>query len=200
LEYKRQIKITKEASLRVHLDNMKEPEIYRWLSPSDNFSTIITLIQDTLNITCTTPTNISKALTDAHYPAYYDIPLSPLTFDLPTNFEVTPSDVSMAPMNASQTSPGPDNFPYKLLYFLHLNYPTILPNLYTLSLSSASIPKKWKIANGILLKKPKKDISLPKSYRIIPLLSTLSKTLERIIQRRLLRNNLPTSIRMYPSI
>jgi hypothetical protein len=37
LEYKRQIKITKEASLRIHLDNMEEPEIYRWLSPSDNF-------------------------------------------------------------------------------------------------------------------------------------------------------------------
>jgi hypothetical protein len=43
--------------------------------------------------------------------------------------------------------------------------------------------------NGILLKKPKKDISLPKSYRIISLLLTLSKTLERINQRRLLQNH-----------
>jgi hypothetical protein len=54
----------------------------------------------------------------------YDIPLSPLTFDLLTNFDVTPSDVSTALMNVSQTAPGLDNFPYKLLYFLHLNYPS----------------------------------------------------------------------------
>jgi hypothetical protein len=133
LEYKRQIKLTKEAGFRVHLDNMEEPEIYRWLSPSDNFPTIITPIQDSLNITCTTPTDISKAIIDAHYPAYYDIPLPPLTFDLPTNFEVTPRDGSTALMNVSQTVPGLDNFPYKLLHFLHLNYPTILPNLYTLT-------------------------------------------------------------------
>jgi hypothetical protein len=106
--------------LRVHLDNMEEPEIYRWLSPSDNFSTIITPIQDSPNITCTTPTDISKAIINAHYPAYYDIPLLPLTFDLLTNFEVTPSDVSSALMNASQTAPGLDNFPYKLLHFLHV--------------------------------------------------------------------------------
>jgi hypothetical protein len=104
LEYKRQIKITKEASLRVHLDNMEEPEIYRWLSPSDNFPTIITPIQDSLNITCTTPTDISKVIIGAHYPACYDIPLPPLTFDLPTNFEVTSSDVSTALMNVSQTA------------------------------------------------------------------------------------------------
>jgi hypothetical protein len=43
---------------------MEEPEIYRWLSPSDNFSTIITPIQDSLNITCITPVNISKAIID----------------------------------------------------------------------------------------------------------------------------------------
>jgi hypothetical protein len=75
LEYKRQIKITKEASLQVHLDNMEESEIYRWLSPSNHFSTIIIPIQDSLNITCSTPTDISKAIIGVHYLAYYDIPL-----------------------------------------------------------------------------------------------------------------------------
>jgi hypothetical protein len=172
--------------LRVHLDNMEELEIYCWLSSSDNFLTIITPIQDSLNITCTTPADISKTIIDAHYPAYYEIPLPPLTYDLLTNFEVIPSNVSTALMNVSQTALGLDNFLYKLLYFLHLNYPSILPNLYTLSLSSASIPQKLKIVNGILLKKLRKDISLPKSYRIVSLLSTLSKTLERIIQHQLL--------------
>jgi hypothetical protein len=81
---------------------------------------------------------------DAHYPAHYDILLPFLTFDLPTNFEVTTSEVST---NVSQTAPGLDNFPYKLLYFLHLNYPTILPNLYMLSLSSASIPSDAHVPN-----------------------------------------------------
>jgi hypothetical protein len=128
--------------LRVHLDNMEEPEIFCWLSPSDNFSTIITPIQDSLNITYTTPTDINKAIIDADYQAYYDIPLPPLIFDIPTNFEVPPSNISTALMNVSQTAPGLDSFPYKLLYFLHLNYPTILPNLYTFSLSLASISQK----------------------------------------------------------
>jgi hypothetical protein len=175
--------------LWVHLDNIEEPDLYCWLSPSDNFLTIITPIQDSLNISCTTPMDISKAIIDADYPAYYDIPLPPLTFSLPSNFEVTPTDVSITLMNISQTALGLDNFPYKLLCFLHLNYPTILPNLYTLSLSLASILQKWKIADRILLKKPKNDIILPKSYRIISLLSTLSKTLEKIIQCQLLQNH-----------
>jgi hypothetical protein len=145
LEYKRQIKITKEASLRVHLDNMEEPEIYRWLTSPDNFPTIITPIQDSLNITCTTLMDISKAIIDAHYPAYYDIPLPPLTFDLPTNFEVILNHVSTALMNVSQTALGLDDFPYKLLHFLHLNYPTILPNLLHPLLVQQLFPKNGKL-------------------------------------------------------
>jgi hypothetical protein len=126
---------------------MEVPEIHSWLSPSDSFITILIPIQDSLNNTSTTPTDISKAIMDAYYPAYYDIPLPSLTFNLPTNFEVITSDVSTALMNASQIALGLDNFPYKLLYFLHLNRPTILPNRCTLSLSSVSIPQKWKTAN-----------------------------------------------------
>jgi hypothetical protein len=145
LEYKRQIKITKEASLRVHLDNMEEPEIYRWLSLSDSFTAITTPIQDTPNNTCTTPTDINKEIMDAHYPAYYDIPLPSLTFDLPANSEVKTSDISTARMDVSQTAPGLDNFPYKLLYFLHLNYPTILPDPIRSHLVQHLFPKNGKL-------------------------------------------------------
>jgi hypothetical protein len=105
---------------------MEEPEIYRWLSPSDSFTTIITPIKDTLNNTCTTPTDISKAITDAHYPAYCDTPLPPLTFDLPTNFEATTSGVSTALMNVSQTTPGLDNFPISCYIFFIIILPFFL--------------------------------------------------------------------------
>ena len=47
-------------------------------------------------------------------------------------------------------------------------------------------PRKFKEANTIILKKPKKkDYSDPKSYRPIALLDTLGKALETIISRRL---------------
>ena len=40
-------------------------------------------------------------------------------------------------------------------------------------------------ATGIILKKPNRDTSLPKSYRIISLLNCLGKISKKIIARRL---------------
>ncbi|KAF7568870.1 hypothetical protein PtrM4_112850 [Pyrenophora tritici-repentis] len=45
---------------------------------------------------------------------------------------------------------------------------------------------RWKAATGAILKKPPKlDYSLPKAYRVITLLNSLGKVLERIIAKRL---------------
>ena len=47
-------------------------------------------------------------------------------------------------------------------------------------------PRRFKEANTIILKKPKKaDYSEPKSYRPIALLDTIGKALETVISKRL---------------
>src|SRR5436189_6018128 len=46
-------------------------------------------------------------------------------------------------------------------------------------------PICWREATGIILKKPNRDASLPKSYRVISLLNCLGKISEKIIARRL---------------
>jgi hypothetical protein len=140
---------SQEANLQIYLYNMEELEVYRWLGPSDNFTTTISPIQDSLNNACTTPMGISKSIVDAHYPANYDIPLLPLTFDLPANFEIISSDAPTTLMNVSQTAPGLDNFPYKLLYFftliILLFFPIFIHSHLVLHLSPPPPKKKVKV-------------------------------------------------------
>ena len=46
-------------------------------------------------------------------------------------------------------------------------------------------PICWREATGVVLKKPKRNASLPKFYRIISLLNCLGKIAEKIIAKRL---------------
>ena len=46
-------------------------------------------------------------------------------------------------------------------------------------------PICWREATGVILKKPNRNASIPKSYRIIFLLNCLGKIFEKIIARRL---------------
>jgi len=58
--------------------------------------------------------------------------------------------------------------------------------LYNESLDKAYIPKAWKEAKLVAIRKPgKPDYTVPKAYRPISLLSTLSKGLESILAKRL---------------
>ena len=71
--------------------------------------------------------------------------------------------------------------------------------LYHCSLTTGYVPKKWKTAKIIPLRKPgKPDYTAPKAYRPISLLLTLSKGLEKLVANRLSfwaesRNLLPTN-------
>ena len=62
--------------------------------------------------------------------------------------------------------------------------PYLLP-LLSASLRLQSIPSEWKSAMVVAVPKPGGDVSLPKGYRPISLLSCLSKVLERIVTVRL---------------
>ena len=46
-------------------------------------------------------------------------------------------------------------------------------------------PKCWKEAVGVILKKPNRKATIPKSYRVVSLLNCLGKVAEKIIAARL---------------
>ena len=57
--------------------------------------------------------------------------------------------------------------------------------LFQTSLDTGTLPRQWKIAKIILLKKPNKDdYSLAKARRLISLLSTLGALLEAVVAER----------------
>jgi len=72
-----------------------------------------------------------------------------------------------------------------MLLKLHLNTITHFTSLLNRIFLSSEFPSSWKLAVIIPLLKPFKDPSNPSSYRPISLLSTLSKILERILNKRL---------------
>jgi hypothetical protein len=68
-------------------------------------------------------------------------------------------------------------------------WPTLkhhITKLFQLSINKASIPREWKTAKIIPLRKPKKpDYTLAKAYRPISLLNTLGKMLEALVAERI---------------
>ena len=109
---------------------------------------------------------------------------------------ITTKEVKIHMKQLRNSSTGSDNIHNRCLK----NYSELLvqhlTNLFNAILEQGYIPKRWKMANIILLLKPKKDKQHPSSYRPISLLSCLGKLLEKIIKQRLMlelnrRNILP---------
>jgi len=101
---------------------------------------------------------------------------------------LTTDEIAMALSKCSPTSaPGPDGIPYSIwkqvnkinpAILLHILSPLVLPGYHPASLKSS---------NGVVLDKPgKPSYKSPSSFRIIVLIRTISKVLERIIAARLL--------------
>ena len=57
--------------------------------------------------------------------------------------------------------------------------------LYKALIESGYHPKCWKEAIGVILKKPNRKATIPKSYKVISLLNCLGKVAEKIIATRL---------------
>ena len=135
----------------------------------------------------TSPDEINSALL-AHF-----FPPKPLPF-VPSILRphkgcdpLLPSEISAALRKCSSASaPGRDTIPYSVWKRVHLTAPRILTDLLGPLLKSAYHPPSLKKANGIVLDKPGKPAyDLPASFRIIVLLQTVSKILERVVASRL---------------
>lgn len=100
---------------------------------------------------------------------------------------VSQEEIKLALSRSSNTSAaGPDHIPYGVWKKVNAMNPTLLSTLLSPLLLYGFHPPSLKRANGIVLSKPgKPDYSTPASFRVIVLLETVSKILERIVAMRL---------------
>src|SRR5437879_486856 len=98
-----------------------------------------------------------------------------------------PSEITTVLRKCSPSSaPGPDSIPYLVSKIVHLTAPHLLTELLNPPLQFGYHPASLKKANGLVLDKPgKPSYDSPASFRIIVLLQTISKILERIVAYRL---------------
>ena len=100
--------------------------------------------------------------------------------------------------SAHDTATGPDDVHYQLLKHLPDSSLAILLNIFNQIWTTGNFPPAWQQAIVISLPKPGKDHSDPNNYRPIALTSCLCKTMERMVNSRLVyyleANNLITNI------
>ena len=80
---------------------------------------------------------------------------------------------------------GPDKINNKIIKHLKPSLSVILAEIFTLSLKHGHIPKSWKEAAVLVIKKPDKLATDPSSYRPISLLNCLGKMLETVVTSKL---------------
>ncbi|GAA6044975.1 hypothetical protein JCM8097_003760, partial [Rhodosporidiobolus ruineniae] len=81
---------------------------------------------------------------------------------------------------------GPDNIPNALLQMLYPHLRLRLIPLAAAALRLGHLPRPWRDAIGLVLRKPKKpDYSKPKAYRMISFERCVAKVLEKVVARRL---------------
>ena len=83
-------------------------------------------------------------------------------------------------------APGPDTISYDVWKKIHRSCPDLLTNLIGPLLQYGHHSSSLKKANGVVLDKPgKASYDSPASFRVIVLLETLSKIVERVTASRL---------------
>ncbi|CAB0044864.1 unnamed protein product [Trichogramma brassicae] len=84
-----------------------------------------------------------------------------------------------------RSAPGPDGIPNSALKIAIAARPDIFLRVYTMCLETGVFPSGWKRQRLVLLPKPGKPPDEPSSYRLLCMLDTAGKILERIICDRL---------------
>ena len=83
------------------------------------------------------------------------------------------------------TATGPDEIHYQMLKHLPDNALLTLLHIFNDIWTTSVFPESWRLATVIPIPKPGKDHTEPTNYRPIALTSCLCKTLERMINKRL---------------
>ena len=133
------------------------------------------------------PPELNKALLDNFFPGepagFTDPILLPFRECLP----LVPDEISRALARSSPWSAaGPDAIPNSVWKRVHRAAPHLIHDLLAPLVTYGSHPLTLKRADGIVLDKPgKPSYDSPSSFRVIVLLQTFSKILERIMNSRL---------------
>ena len=102
------------------------------------------------------------------------------------NAHFTLTELQIALKGCHDTAIGPDEIHYQFLKHLPLNSLIVLLEIFNHIWSTQTFPSIWKKANVIAFPKPGKDTTVPTNYRPIALTSCLCKTLERMVNNRLI--------------
>jgi len=130
---------------------------------------------------------VAETLLDYFFPSK---PQPPPLLRLTRHEDYTPltsEEISRALSKSSNTSaPGPNHIPYSVWKSVHRIKLSILPSLLDPLLAHGFHPPSITKALGIVLDKPgNPSYDSPSSFRVIVLLRTLSKILERVVASRL---------------
>ncbi|GFY21435.1 RNA-directed DNA polymerase from mobile element jockey [Trichonephila clavipes] len=135
----------------------------------------------------------SVSSSDSYSPAFQatknSLERTPINFrcrqPLPYNCDFDMFELKRALSSAHNTSPGPDEISYELLR--HLNEDSLVGLLYLFNRiwREQVYPTPWQEAIVIPILKPGKDPKNPTRYRPIALTSCLCKTIERMVNARL---------------
>ena len=114
------------------------------------------------------------------------------------NKEFSSDELKLSLNRAHDTAEGPDKIHYQLLKHLPPETLSLLLDIYNYIWRTGDFPQCWSEATVIPIPKPGKDHSDPNNYRPISLTSCVCKTLERMINDRLVwfleNNNILTDI------
>ena len=101
------------------------------------------------------------------------------------NKDFTPKELRNALKRAHDTAVGPDDIHYQMLKHLPLSCLSILLSIFNQIWETGNFPPSWREAIVIPVAKPGKDNSDPSNYRPIALTSCICKTMERMVNDRL---------------
>ena len=101
------------------------------------------------------------------------------------NKKFTMRDLKRSLKKSNNSSPGPDQIRYEILRHLPIETLHILLDIINETWKSDTFPESWREALIISIPKPGKDNFNPLNYRPIALTSCICKTVERMVNERL---------------
>ena len=101
------------------------------------------------------------------------------------NLPFTPAELKEAIQASHNTAVGPDEIHYEFLKHLTKNSLNYLLKIFNDIWINGIFPESWKIATIILISEPGKDNSITANYHPIALTSCLCKTMEHMVNKRL---------------
>ncbi|GFO43077.1 RNA-directed DNA polymerase from mobile element jockey [Plakobranchus ocellatus] len=97
------------------------------------------------------------------------------------------AELNISNVKSNESAAGPDGVYYPFLRHLPESCLHTLLKLFNNIWTTRDIPPSWREASVVPIPKPGKDPSDPSNYRPIALTSCLCKTLERMVNDRLVK-------------